>query len=538
MPNELQDLSVREVSLVDAPANSSTDKRTGIRNPHARVALWKRDSGDTLADLVMKELYPPLGNSTSDPRATSYADVLAGIREMKDFKSLGDSFSDSVSALSQSVWSIIADKSVTDKKAAIKKEVDAFAASVSDITKAVDGKTQGGARFPKADFAYTPSNEPSTWKLRLTKTPGGKPDAGIVGAAAAALGKGFRGNRAQIPDEDRPAVVARVRAAWKQANPDKGGAELPDVLKGDETKMPMTLEQLEKKFTEVETTVTKLTTENDLLKRENELVTKMSKKERKAYAFMGEDKKKEYMAGDAEKRKSMIDDTTGKMKEKAAEDCMDAATKAEFAKAGPTVRADMIAKAVAEMEKKKAKSKGGKDGAATDDNGKDNDGDDDEDNEDEETVKRLAALEKRNGDLTDRVVKSDALLSELQKKDRLQHFTDIAKRELPNGSGTDVVKAGEIMELAEKCGGEDSALYKSLFTRLVEADKALKPMFGEVGKSGAGGQFQPEKQLESIAKSIQGRDKVTYEKAFGTAMEENPQLYAEYEQMQRDYARR
>ena len=65
------------------------------------------------------------------------------------------------------------------------------------------------------------------------------------------------------------------------------------------------------------------------------------------------------------------------------------------------------------------------------------------------------------------------------------------------GSGTDVEKASELMDLAAKCGGEDSALYKSLFGRLVAADKALAPMFGEVGKSGAGGSFQPEKQRKT-----------------------------------------
>lgn len=452
MPNELQQLSVREVSLVDAPACSSTDPKTGRRNPHARVALWKRDTGSDDDD---------------------------------------------------------------------------------DLHKAVDGKTQDGARFPASDFAYVPDRkEPSTWKLRLTRTPGGKPDAGIVGAAVAALGKGFRGNRAQIPDEDRPAVVARVRAAWKQANPDKGGEELPDVLKGETNTMPMTLEQLEKKFTEVEGSVTKLQAENDFLKRENELVTKMSKRERKAYASMGEEKQKEFMAGDMDKRKAMCDDATGKLKEKAAEDCMDAATKAEFVKAGPTVRAGMIAKAVADMEKEKAKlkSKGGADGAATDDNG---DAAEEDDNEDEETVK----MRKAHGELTDRVIKSEALLTELQKKDRLNHFTSIAKADLPNGSGTDVEKGSEIMQLAEKCGGEDSVLYKSLYGRLVAADKAMKPMFSEVGKSGSGGKFQPEVELNNIAKSIQTRDKVTFEKAYTSALEENPVLYAEYESAQRAHVR-
>lgn len=441
MPNQLQQLSVREVSLVDAPANSSTDEETGIRNPHARVALWKRDNA-------------------------SEQDI--------------------------------------------------------DFEKAIEGKSYGGVRYPASDFAYVPDkDEPSTWKLRLTSKPGGKPDAGIVGAAVAALGKGFRGKRVQIPDADRPAVIARVRAAWKQANPDRGGEELPDVLKG-ELRMPMTLEQLEKGFNDVNKTVTLLKAENDLLKAENDLVTKMSKKERKAYASMPAEMQKEYMAADMEKRKSMYDSAMGKLKEKAAEDSMDEATKAEFAKAGPTVRASMLEKALADMEK----TKKGKAAKPADDEDPEDTGDD---NEDEETLK----LRKQMGELTDRVVKSDAMLTELQKKDKLSGFASIAKADLPNTAGTDVEKGSMLMDLAEKSGGTESALYKSVFASLKAANAAMKPMFSEIGKAGVGGQFQPEKQLESIAKSIQTRDKVSYEKAYTQAVEDNPALYAEYEQMHR-----
>lgn len=91
-------------------------------------------------------------------------------------------------------------------------------------------KTEDGQQFPRSDYAYTPDG-PSTWKLRLTAVPGGPPDAGMVGAACAALGKGFRGNKVEIPADDRPAVIAKVRAAWRKANPDKDEDEMPDVLK-------------------------------------------------------------------------------------------------------------------------------------------------------------------------------------------------------------------------------------------------------------------------------------------------------------------
>lgn len=91
-------------------------------------------------------------------------------------------------------------------------------------------KTEDGKKFPKEAYAYTPSDFPGSWKLRLWATPDGGPDARIVGAAVAALGKGFRGNKVQIPIEDLPGVKAKVRAAWVKANPDKDKDELPEVI--------------------------------------------------------------------------------------------------------------------------------------------------------------------------------------------------------------------------------------------------------------------------------------------------------------------
>lgn len=92
-------------------------------------------------------------------------------------------------------------------------------------------KTEDGASFPAKDYAYVPDPDmPSTWKLRLTATPGGTPDAGIVGAAIAALGKGFRGNKVQIPAAELAAVKAKVKAAWKKANPDKKPEDMPAVI--------------------------------------------------------------------------------------------------------------------------------------------------------------------------------------------------------------------------------------------------------------------------------------------------------------------
>lgn len=108
--------------------------------------------------------------------------------------------------------------------------------ALSEIT-AAETKSEGEAgRFPAEAYAYVPDPElPSTWKLRLWRTPDGGPDAGIVGAAIAALGKGFRGQRVDIPAADLPAVKAKVRAAWRKANPDRDISEMPEVIRASDT---------------------------------------------------------------------------------------------------------------------------------------------------------------------------------------------------------------------------------------------------------------------------------------------------------------
>ena len=92
-------------------------------------------------------------------------------------------------------------------------------------------KSEDDGDFPAAAYAYVPdASSPSTWKLRLWAKPSGGPDARIVGDAIAALGKGYRGERVEIPARDLPAVKAKVRAAWKKANPDKESKDMPSVI--------------------------------------------------------------------------------------------------------------------------------------------------------------------------------------------------------------------------------------------------------------------------------------------------------------------
>ncbi len=92
-------------------------------------------------------------------------------------------------------------------------------------------KTEDGVEYPAAAYAYVPDpDEPSGWKIRLwDKTK--KETAAQIGDAVAALGKGFRGKKAEIPAADLPGVKAKVKAAWKRVNPDAKQEDVPEIFK-------------------------------------------------------------------------------------------------------------------------------------------------------------------------------------------------------------------------------------------------------------------------------------------------------------------
>lgn len=91
---------------------------------------------------------------------------------------------------------------------------------ISVITTNAMTKKEGNQDLPASAYAYVPDpQKPSTWKLRID-------DVAHVGAAVAALGKGFRGQKVQIPAADRAKVKAKVRAAWRKFH------------KGSKDKMP------------------------------------------------------------------------------------------------------------------------------------------------------------------------------------------------------------------------------------------------------------------------------------------------------------
>lgn len=225
--------------LTDVTFNEVSSCGKGM-NPGALVSLLKTaDRGEAL----LKQ---------------SFSDVLREMGMNERLQELmGDMFRMN-GALRRSMQAIMEDPNVTEKKSALRESLSQFMRAMesmigdTEVIKEIrkQFKTEGGRQFPSSDFAFVPDRErPSTWKLRLTSTPGGDPDPRIVGAAVAALGPGFRGNRVEIPSSQRAAVVARVRRAWLRANPNRGRDDLPDVLKSqEEENMELTKEELQKKI--------------------------------------------------------------------------------------------------------------------------------------------------------------------------------------------------------------------------------------------------------------------------------------------------
>ncbi len=90
-------------------------------------------------------------------------------------------------------------------------------------------RTEDGQEYPVGAFAYVPDPEkPSTWKLRVWEDPTKKVTAAQVGRAIAAFSPGgFRGQKVDIPADDRDKVKAKLRSLWKQVNPDREASEMP-----------------------------------------------------------------------------------------------------------------------------------------------------------------------------------------------------------------------------------------------------------------------------------------------------------------------
>jgi len=155
-----------------------------------------------------------------EPRRASFAGAVS-FAEYDDYKEA----SDSLQKVDNQVWifrclidNIFEDEYMTAPEKATAIEIAAAdlkgrVANPPDI-KADVRKTEGGAKFPAADYAYVPdATSPSTWKLRLAESPGKVTVAQVARAITAMQPGGFRGNVVQIPSGDKPGVIRKISAA-------------------------------------------------------------------------------------------------------------------------------------------------------------------------------------------------------------------------------------------------------------------------------------------------------------------------------------
>jgi hypothetical protein len=119
----------------------------------------------------------------------------------------------------------VMESELDDKSAAVEQVTAQFTERIQDAMKPELMKELGekrkvtkreqGMDFTSKDFAFVPdASKPSTWKLRISETPGKVTVAQLGRAAAAFSAGGFRGNRVELPSGSAPSVKRRIRSEY------------------------------------------------------------------------------------------------------------------------------------------------------------------------------------------------------------------------------------------------------------------------------------------------------------------------------------
>ncbi len=112
----------------------------------------------------------------------------------------------------------------------VKREVNYVKAAETLAEKVT--KREDGIDFPAEAYAYVPDPEkPSEWKIRLWEDMEQKETVAQIGRAMAAFSPGgFRGQKVEIPAEDKDKVKTKIVEAWKRVNPDRDVSEMPRYM--------------------------------------------------------------------------------------------------------------------------------------------------------------------------------------------------------------------------------------------------------------------------------------------------------------------
>lgn len=121
------------------------------------------------------------------------------------------------------------DKAELDEDLMLKQEqVEAEGETAQPIEKAV--KTDDGKEFSASAYLVVPGKKkPSTWKLRIEEEPG-KATVAQLGRAAAALGPGFRGQKVELPADERKAAAKKLIGKYRSMDVEDG--DVPEYLWG------------------------------------------------------------------------------------------------------------------------------------------------------------------------------------------------------------------------------------------------------------------------------------------------------------------
>ncbi len=202
----------------------------GMAQAGAKVVIMKRDdSGEDLLKAMFNDALESLElqESIDDALREMWKHNEALRISIRDIVNDKETYPDTMSAVSQSLqeFAVAVSSMIEGAIGEIEEE------AAETLTKTEDGKT-----LPATDFAYVldPEN-PSTWRLRMTKS--GETDLRTMEALSVVLDPVSKIQSVQIPEDQMPEVLGKVRKAWLTAHPDKTEEDLPKVLIMKESSM-------------------------------------------------------------------------------------------------------------------------------------------------------------------------------------------------------------------------------------------------------------------------------------------------------------
>lgn len=244
--------------------NSDTGKSHGCHPDKARATAQLRamyaNVPDARKDIELEDLLDTVTDDGGDDRQEKDMGYLDTMPMQPGPTSFGEAEQmDQAEQQAEEIWSlnnlftrivanIVHSMDIEDKASALASAVEDYGKRLRDLSSATLDEMKSAIGFKKAqvkqengmdfyakDYAFVPDPDlPSTWKLRLSETPG-KVTVAQLGRAAAALSPGgFRGNRVSIPASALAAVKRRIRYEYQKLGVPP--AKIPPAVSEDTTK--------------------------------------------------------------------------------------------------------------------------------------------------------------------------------------------------------------------------------------------------------------------------------------------------------------